>query len=70
MLDEGEKAIVKEVVAEALKLFKEELAKMFEQQIKLHAATCPGKKMWLLLIGIALGSGVGSALGWKLISLF
>lgn len=62
-LDKGDTAIVRQIAYEVSKEIKKELLTGFAEQIAFHAATCSGKKLWILYGGIAIGSGIGGVAG-------
>lgn len=77
-MNEGEKAIVREIAFEAVAVIKEELIKSIENHIELHQATCPAitatnrwpKQLWALILGVGIGSGGGVAMILKLFKVF
>jgi len=77
-MDEGDKAIIREIAFEAAKVIKEELTNGFKIQLELHAAQCPAKtaisrwpkQVWFLVIGIAVGSSGGVVGLLKLLRVF
>jgi len=76
-LDEGDKAIIREIAFEVAVILKRELKNARDEAIKIHALECPAKdaiKRWpkqitFLAIGIGIGSGGGVALIIKLFGL-
>ena len=76
-LNEGDKAIIKDIAFEAVTVIKEELVSSFRDQIVMHELTCPGNRainrlprnIIFLAIGIGLGSGAGVAAVVKLLAL-
>ncbi len=73
-LSNGDRAIIKDIAYVAAKAITEELAKTFKSELKLHEAVCPAKKtisrLWVLLLGVAIGSGGGVATVMKLFKVF
>lgn len=73
-LSEGDRAIVKDIAVEAVGAIRDELIRSFNVQLELHAATCPAKKtlnrLWVLILGVAIGSGGGFATVLKLFKVF
>lgn len=69
-LNDGDKAIVREIAFEASKVVAEELGKAMATKLRLHSLSCPAVKTverWrMMLIGGILGGaiiGSGSAVG-------
>ncbi|KKM05147.1 hypothetical protein LCGC14_1757060 [marine sediment metagenome] len=77
-MDDGDKAIIREIAFEAATVIKESLIEHFATQLDLHSAQCPAKEavgrwpkqMILLVAGVAIGSGSGVAWLLKLLKVF
>jgi len=77
-LDEGDRAIVREIAFEAAEVIKSEVIKTLKTELRLHQAECPAikaiarwpKQMIFLVIGVGLGSGGGVAALLKLLKVF
>lgn len=69
-MDEGEKAIVKEIALEVVAVIKTELLGSFKTLLELHSAQCPAKNSQKRTIAIVTGVVVGVPLVLKLLNVF